>query len=81
MALRKRVNNLREIRTEEKLSGYDLQLLSSIPAQKIYLIERGLMKPWAFEKIALSKALKVSVEELFPEKLTLCREIEGEQEL
>jgi hypothetical protein len=81
MALRKRVNNLREIRARAKLSGYDLQILSSIPAQKIYLVERGLQKPWPFEKVALSKALRVLVEELFPKDLARCREIEGEQEL
>ena len=69
MPLFRKCNNLREIRTEKGLSGYDLQILSSVPAQNIYLIERGLKHPAVHEKHLLSIALEVSEEEIFPDEL------------
>ena len=75
MALLKKVNKLREIRTGRGLSGYDLQLLSSVPAQDIYHIERGLKKPRPYEKKIIAEALGESVEEIFPDSLKFNREV------
>ncbi len=75
MPLLRRVNRLREIRTNKGLSGYDLQLLSSVPAQEIYRIERGLKKPNKYEKNLIAEALGKSVEEIFPDSLQFSREI------
>ena len=69
MALRRIVNRLREARKSRGLSGYDLQILSRIPACDIYRIERGLLKPKVHHKHLLSEALGVSVPELFPVEL------------
>lgn len=77
MPLSKRVNRLREIRTNRGLSGYDLQLLSSIPAQEIYRIERGLKRPRQYEKSILAEALNKNVEEIFPDSLQFNNEILG----
>jgi transcriptional regulator with XRE-family HTH domain len=70
-----RQNRLREIRTARGLSGLDLQLLSGIPAQIIYRVERGLKRPLRYEKRLLAEALKVTVEELFPLEMEHSREI------
>lgn len=77
MALRKKVNRLREIRLSRDLSGYDLQILSRIPAQEVYRIERGLKKPKRYEKALLAKALGLDENEIFPESLERNPEIEG----
>jgi transcriptional regulator with XRE-family HTH domain len=69
MALMVRKNRLREVRKSLKISAYDLQLLSHIPAQTIYAIERGLKRPAAHEKTFLSQALKLSEFEIFPAEL------------
>ena len=69
MPLRKKVNCLREIRTQKGFSGYDLQLLSTIPAQSIYQIERGLKRPLLYEKSLLAKALSLPEETIFPAEL------------
>lgn len=69
MALRRIVNRLREARKSQGLSGYDLQILSRIPACDIYRIERGLLKPQNHHKILLSEVLGISVAELFPIEL------------
>ncbi len=66
MPLSRRCNNLREIRIQKGLSGYDLQILSHISAQSIYMIERGLKRPQRYEKHILSETLSVQEEELFP---------------
>lgn len=75
MALRKKVNCLRELRIQRGLSGYDLQLLSSIPAQEIYRIERGLKRPLPHEKCLLAKALNFSEEIIFPAAMARSGEI------
>ena len=75
MPLFRKCNNLREIRTKKALSGYDLQILSSVPAQNIYLIERGLKHPAVHEQRLLSIALDVPEEEIFPDELKACPEI------
>jgi transcriptional regulator with XRE-family HTH domain len=75
MPLLRRVNRLREIRINRGLSGYDLQLLSSVPAQEIYRIERGLKRPKKYEKNLIAEALAKSVEEIFPDSLQFNREI------
>ena len=77
MALRKKVNCLREERNQRGLSGFDLQILSTIPASSIYLIERGLKRPQAYEKRRLSEALNISEDELFPEDMARNPTIEG----
>jgi transcriptional regulator with XRE-family HTH domain len=76
MALFVRKNNLRKIRKEKKLSGYDLQLLTNIPAQSIYLIERGIKRPARHERHLISDALGLSVDSVFPDDLRLNDEVE-----
>ena len=76
MPLRKKNNLLREHRMQVGLSGYDLQLLSGIPAQTIYLIERGLKRPQRYEKSLLSRALNIEEGKLFPNNLERCSIIE-----
>jgi transcriptional regulator with XRE-family HTH domain len=75
MALSFRTNRLRETRKAQKVSGYDLQLLSNVRAQKIYLIERGLTRASSYEKFAIAGALGRPVEEIFPRELSRSREI------
>lgn len=77
MSLRRKTNNLRELRIQRRLSGYDLQILSRVPAQEIYRIERGLKRPMPYEKALISKALGIGEEEIFPDKLKHNKEIEG----
>lgn len=81
MALRRKVNKLREVRKSHGLSAYDLQLLSHIPAQTIYGIERGLRRPRTYEKTFLAQALQEEVETLFPKELERHNEIEGIENL
>lgn len=76
MPLRKRTNYLREARVRKGLSGYDLQILSNIPAQEIYRIERGLKRPKAYERALLSKALGAEEDRVFPKGLESNGEIE-----
>lgn len=77
MALRKKTNCLRELRLQKGLSGYDLQILSNVPAQEIYRIERGLKKPMPYEKALISDALGLREEVVFPDNLKYSSEIEG----
>lgn len=76
MPLRKKTNCLREIRIQKGLSGYDLQILSDIPAQEIYRIQMGLKRPMPYEKALISKALGLGEEEVFPDELKHNNEIE-----
>jgi transcriptional regulator with XRE-family HTH domain len=69
MPLIKKRNRLRDLRIEKGLSGYDLQILSHIPAQLIYLIERGIKNPQDYEKVLLSEALDIPVEKIFPKEM------------
>jgi transcriptional regulator with XRE-family HTH domain len=81
MALRRKLNRLREVRKARGLSGYDLQVLTRIPAQEIYRIERGLRRVRPYEKEWLAKALQEEVETVFPEELERSKEIEGMENL
>lgn len=76
MALRKKVNCLREVRRSNGLSGYDLQILSRIPAQEIYRIERGLKRAKRYERALLAKALNTEESTIFPKDMELSAEIE-----
>lgn len=76
MPLMIRKNRLREIRKSQGFSGYDLQILSKIPAQDIYKIERGLKKPLPYEKALVAKALGISEDEVFPEEMQRNREVQ-----
>lgn len=69
MALMRCTNKLREVRIQKGFSGYDLQILSHIPAQTIYLIERGLKRPQCHERALLADALQVVEEDIFPKYL------------
>ena len=62
-------NKLREIRKSKKLSGYDLQILSTIPARTLYEIERGLKRPLPYQKALISDALEMDEQEIFPNSL------------
>jgi len=78
MALRRKTNKLREARKACGFSGYDLQILSRIPAQEIYRIERGLKRPKAYECDLLAQALDMPIDEIFPRHLEGNSEIEGD---
>jgi transcriptional regulator with XRE-family HTH domain len=69
-------NRLREKRRELGFSGYDVQLLSGIGAQRIYFIERGLTHPNKSERARLAAALKVPEEEVFPPKMRFNLKVE-----
>jgi transcriptional regulator with XRE-family HTH domain len=75
MPLRRITNHLREIRSSKGLSGYDLQILSKIPAQEIYRIERGLTKPQIYQKHLIADALNASVQKVFPTNLERNQEV------
>ena len=76
MALAKRKNRLREVRNTLGVSGYDLQLLSNINVQRIYLIERGLVNPNKSERARLAAALEFSENEVFPTTMRFNKQIE-----
>ena len=61
------MNRLRVVRAEKRISQFRLRLETGINAAKISFIENDLVEATADEKRALAKALKVSVEEIFPE--------------
>jgi DNA-binding XRE family transcriptional regulator len=69
MALIRKRNRLREIRRELGLSAFDLQLMCFVNHQRIYLIERGIVRPTHAQKVAIAEALKRSVEEIFPPQM------------
>jgi lambda repressor-like predicted transcriptional regulator len=75
MPLRKKINCLRELRRKTGYSGYDLQILTSIPAQEIYRIERGLKMPFPYEKALIAKALNLPGEIIFPKGMQRNNEI------
>ena len=75
MPLRKNINRLCKIRIQKDISGYDLQILSSIPSQEIYRIERGLKRPLPHEKAWIAKALNMPEAEIFPEDLKSNQEV------
>ena len=75
MALSLRRNRVRELREKKGLSGYDMQILSKVPAWKVYAIERGLQRARGFEKELIAKALEASVDQVFPVELRNSKEI------
>jgi len=75
MVLRRKLNNLRKIRKEKGLSGYDLQLLTYIPAREIYHIERGLKTPTPYEKTLISEGLNMPKGDIFPDDMQGNKEI------
>ena len=60
-------NKIRELRFFEGLTQADLWLKTKIHQPKISQIERGYLEPTLKEKKLISKALKKSVNEIFPE--------------
>lgn len=76
MPLLIRKNCLREVRKARGLSGYDLQLLSHVPARDIYLIERGLKRPLRHEKGLIADALGMPEEKIFPLEMLKNQKIE-----
>jgi len=67
---------LREFRRTQGRSGYDLQLLSGVGAQRIYFIERGLARPNKSERARLAAALNLPEEEIFPLKMRFNSKVE-----
>jgi DNA-binding XRE family transcriptional regulator len=63
-------NNLRLAREQAKLNQRQLAELSHTPQSVISDVELGKRKPWPSLAQRLSKALKVSIKDLFPEGVT-----------
>jgi transcriptional regulator with XRE-family HTH domain len=61
------MNRLRVVRAEKRISQFRLRLETGVNQTKISFIENDLVEATADEKKALAKALKVGVEEIFPE--------------
>jgi transcriptional regulator with XRE-family HTH domain len=78
MALFKKRNRLREVRKAKNFSALDLQLMTFINHQRIYLIERGIAKPTHAQKVILSETLGVPLEQLFPANMSSNQEISVE---
>jgi len=78
MALMRKRNRLRELRRAKNLSAIDLQLMTFINHQRIYLIERGVAKPTHAQKVILSEALGVPLEQLFPANMSRNQDIIAE---
>ena len=78
MALFKKRNRLREVRKAKNFSALDLQLMTFINHQRIYLIERGIAKPTHAQKVILAEALGVPLEQLFPANMSSNQEIIAE---
>lgn len=62
------MNRLRVVRAEKRISQFRLRLETGINAAKISFIENDLVEATVDEKRTLAKALKVSVEEIFPDQ-------------
>lgn len=75
MSLMIRRNKVRETRMVKGLSAYDLQLITHIPAQTIYGIERGLRGPLQFQKDLIADALGLQESELFPPEMARSSEV------
>lgn len=75
MPLMSRKNRLREARKAGGFSGYDLQLITSVRAHKIYLIERGLARASSYERFALAQALDSPIDVLFPPEMERTTEV------
>ena len=75
MSLMIRRNRVRETRRAKGLSAYDLQLLTRIPAQTIYGIERGLRGPLQYQKDLIAHALGLQESDLFPREMARSSEV------
>ncbi len=60
------MNRLHEIRFFKRVSQHKLAFMTGVHQSRISLIENGLIIPREDEKKKLSKALRVSIEEIFP---------------
>lgn len=59
-------NRLREFRIIPRVSQWQLALMSGVKQSRISLIENLLVKPTANEKKKLADALKIAIDEVFP---------------
>ena len=57
-------NNLKKIREQKKLSQMELSKLSNVPQTTISNIERNIANPTVNTLIAITKSLKIDVNEL-----------------
>jgi len=60
-------NNLRAFRLRKGLNQRELSEASHTPQSIISALERGVLKPWPKVKRRLTRVLKTTQEELFPE--------------
>lgn len=60
------ISKMREMRFFAGLTQADLWLKTRISQSKLSCIERGIFQPTQREKEIISKALKASVQEVFP---------------
>ena len=61
----KPLNNIQKIRWERNLSLRELSKLSSVSHNEINLIENGMRIPYQITMLKISKALNLSVNEVF----------------
>ena len=61
------MNKVRQAREARELNQRQLSELSHTPQALVSAIERGVLKPWPSVARRLSKALRMSIEELFPD--------------
>lgn len=57
-------NNLKKIREQKKLSQMELSKLSKVPQTTISNIERNIANPTVNTLIAITKSLKININEL-----------------
>jgi transcriptional regulator with XRE-family HTH domain len=60
------MNKLREVRVVQRVTQYQLRVITGIHPSKISLIENGFVEPREDEIKKLSTALGVKPEEIFP---------------
>jgi transcriptional regulator with XRE-family HTH domain len=60
------MNRLRETRVIRRVTQFELSKLTDVYPSKISLIENGYVEPRPDEKLKLSRALGVKLEEVFP---------------
>lgn len=63
-------NRIKEFREKAGLSQTELARRSKIAAQNLSAIERGKLEAWPKARKQLSKVLKISESELFPDTST-----------
>ncbi len=60
-------NRVREERQKQGLTQFELSIRTRISPPNLSAIERGKLLPWAKARKAISRALKVTEDELFSE--------------